>query len=603
MAKKNLEFGIKAKDKTGEAFDSVKTRLQGLKQGLGGVKAAIGAAFAVAAVAAIGKFISSTIDAGDELQKLSVRLGASTEALSQLQFVADISGVSMGQMTNGLKKLGKSASDASLGLSTPKRAFDQLGLSVDSFKKLRPTDQFLTLADALEGVENPSDRTRIAMDLMGRAGVDLLSAMDGGADAIRGLMKEADQMGLTMTRVEADNMAKFNDTLTRMGGSVKGFGQRIVINMLPALNSMAEWFSSILPKAADVFTDYLKFVVNFWTEALQKFIDGLSFVADLLSNLPLVGDKFKEWSTSLDNTSLSLENFQTKLKQTGSSTTEVTTKVQEQSAVLTDTYAPAVTTATQATSELDRAARRVKASIATPMENLNKELATLDELLAAGKLTFDEYGRAVEKAWDKVETKTTAVSEKIKTKTEDTWTRAGDSIESFVKRGEFSLDGFKSTAFGILEDIAKNWIDKMIGLPGPGGGGGGGGSFDFGNIVGSIGDFFGFAKGGVMSSSGPLPVQSYASGGVATSPQLAVFGEGARNEAFVPLPDGKRIPVALQGQGAGSMVVNQTLNITTGVQQTVRAELMQMMPQIIAATTSGVEDARRRGGNFAQAFS
>ena len=58
--------------------------------------------------------------------------------------------------------------------------------------------------------------------------------------------------------------------------------------------------------------------------------------------------------------------------------------------------------------------------------------------------------------------------------------------------------------------------------------------------------FTGFANGGVMSPSGPMPLRTYSRGGVANSPQVAVFGEGMMNEAYVPLPDGRRIPVAMQ---------------------------------------------------------
>lgn len=65
-----------------------------------------------------------------------------------------------------------------------------------------------------------------------------------------------------------------------------------------------------------------------------------------------------------------------------------------------------------------------------------------------------------------------------------------------------------------------------------------------GKSAGIIGTF-GFASGGVMTSRGPLPLTAYASGGVANSPQLALFGEGRMPEAYVPLPDGRSIPVSL----------------------------------------------------------
>lgn len=73
-----------------------------------------------------------------------------------------------------------------------------------------------------------------------------------------------------------------------------------------------------------------------------------------------------------------------------------------------------------------------------------------------------------------------------------------------------------------------------------------------------------FANGGVMTSYGPLPLRAYSTGGVATGPQLALFGEGANNEAFVPLPDGRSIPVnisapAVRAPGGGgiSVVINR----------------------------------------------
>lgn len=53
-----------------------------------------------------------------------------------------------------------------------------------------------------------------------------------------------------------------------------------------------------------------------------------------------------------------------------------------------------------------------------------------------------------------------------------------------------------------------------------------------------------------MTSDGPLPLRKYAGGGIARSPQLAMFGEGSSPEAYVPLPDGRRIPVAMSGGGA-----------------------------------------------------
>jgi tape measure domain-containing protein len=64
-----------------------------------------------------------------------------------------------------------------------------------------------------------------------------------------------------------------------------------------------------------------------------------------------------------------------------------------------------------------------------------------------------------------------------------------------------------------------------------------------------------FANGGIMTSLGEMPLRRYASGGIADTAQAAVFGEGSMPEAYVPLPDGRNIPVKMGGN-AGRVVHN-----------------------------------------------
>lgn len=96
-----------------------------------------------------------------------------------------------------------------------------------------------------------------------------------------------------------------------------------------------------------------------------------------------------------------------------------------------------------------------------------------------------------------------------------------------------------------------------------------------GTILGTIaGAYFGggFENGGVMTSRGPLPLRRYSEGGIARSPQLAMFGEGSTPEAYVPLRDGRAIDVNLRtlpsarandnsaARSGTSISVNQTIN-------------------------------------------
>jgi len=73
--------------------------------------------------------------------------------------------------------------------------------------------------------------------------------------------------------------------------------------------------------------------------------------------------------------------------------------------------------------------------------------------------------------------------------------------------------------------------------------------------------FRSFAGGGIMTPYGELPLKHYQGGGVATSPQVAVYGEGSTPEAYVPVPAG-RIPVEIrQPANSNQRPVNVTINV------------------------------------------
>jgi lambda family phage tail tape measure protein len=144
------------------------------------------------------------------------------------------------------------------------------------------------------------------------------------------------------------------------------------------------------------------------------------------------------------------------------------------------------------------------------------------------------------------------LSENISSVTQSAFKGLEDAIVSLTTTGKFS---FKDFAMSIVDDLTRMVTRMLIIAPAlqfiqsliPGGGLNLSGSkaLSTGKITpGGI-----FAMGGIMTGDGPVPLRKYAAGGIATSPQLALFGEGSRPEAYVPLPDGRRIPVAMQGGG------------------------------------------------------
>jgi hypothetical protein len=83
-----------------------------------------------------------------------------------------------------------------------------------------------------------------------------------------------------------------------------------------------------------------------------------------------------------------------------------------------------------------------------------------------------------------------------------------------------------------------------------------------GGITGGLTSIFAKAKGGIVGPLGDMPLHKYARGGIATSPQMALFGEGSKNEAYVPLPDNRSIPVTLKGGSGGATFGDTNITVT-----------------------------------------
>jgi hypothetical protein len=190
----------------------------------------------------------------------------------------------------------------------------------------------------------------------------------------------------------------------------------------------------------------------------------------------------------------------------------------------------------------------------------------------------------------------------------------GDSLSKSLHK---SWESFRSKMFDKATD---SLVDSLLGKSGDksdfgllgslfggaknlfGGSGGGSGYFQGGALFSGSPFTFGFADGGVMTSRGPLPLRRYAGGGIADSPQLAMFGEGRMPEAYVPLPDGRSIPVAMRGQTPNVTVINQASGVEVTPRMTpqgVALIVQEIGAQMIRANNQQLPgllgDARRRG--------
>jgi len=157
--------------------------------------------------------------------------------------------------------------------------------------------------------------------------------------------------------------------------------------------------------------------------------------------------------------------------------------------------------------------------------------------------------------------------------------RVSDSIAESLMTLEFSLSDFADIAKQLVQQIISQFIQMAV----------------VNQILNSI-----FPGAGLPT----IGFGSRATGGNVNARQPYIVGERGP-EMFVPSSAGtiKNSNDTRSMTGGGdSVVVNQTLQVETGVSQTVRAEMMNLLPVIKNDTVAAVADARRRGGRFSSAF-
>ena len=118
-----------------------------------------------------------------------------------------------------------------------------------------------------------------------------------------------------------------------------------------------------------------------------------------------------------------------------------------------------------------------------------------------------------------------------------------------------------------------------------------------------MGDGGGTVMSGVGTKFGTLGpnfgIPQLATGGIVTKPTTALIGEGGMNEAVVPLPNGRSIPVDFGKNAGGGVTTNITVNVDQGGNtstQTDGEQANKLATAIDGAVKRVIMDERRVGG-------
>jgi len=242
MASDRAQILITAVDQTRTALDGIRNNLGRLgdeTRRVQGLLAGLGVSLTLGAFAAL---VKGAIDSADELNKLSQKIGISVEALSTLQFAAQLSDVGLDTLKTGLKGLSANLTEARSGLGEGAALFQALGISVeDTAGNLKSSDTILLeIADRFASFEDGATKTALAVKLFGKSGMDMIPFLNQGSSGIRALMQEAERLGLKLSTETAQAAEAFNDNLTALKASSSGLGISLATELLAPLRVVTD---------------------------------------------------------------------------------------------------------------------------------------------------------------------------------------------------------------------------------------------------------------------------------------------------------------------------------------------------------------------------
>lgn len=194
-----------------------------------GVKslAAVGTA-AAGAGAALFSAVGSVASAGDNIDKMSQKLGMSATAYQEWDAIMRHSGTTIDVMQASMKTLASAA-------ETSKDAFNELGLSQEKIASLSQEKLFAETIKALQNVEDDTRRTYLAGQLLGRGATELGALLNTSAEDTEKMRREVHKLGGVLSDDAVKASAKYQDSLQDMQTAAKGLLRGAMAKAMPSI--------------------------------------------------------------------------------------------------------------------------------------------------------------------------------------------------------------------------------------------------------------------------------------------------------------------------------------------------------------------------------
>lgn len=292
-----LRYEVRGDGQIKASLNETSAGMDRVAQGARRAGAAIGAVLA-AGITATSVAVRRAINEFDDLLKASQRVGVGVESLSALQFAAELSGVSFGSLTTAMTAFNRT-------LEQNEGMIRRVGIQTrDAAGNLRGADAVMReLSDVFASFPDGPEKSRLAMDLFGRSGAELIPLLNQGSDEIQRMEHQAERLGLVISERTARSAERFNDNLTILTGVATGLRNEIAAQLLPNLEALTGQLvesatqGDLLKTTAEGIATVLRFVAaGFATVASAARVAGAAAGATIdsmaagLDNLKLAFD-------------------------------------------------------------------------------------------------------------------------------------------------------------------------------------------------------------------------------------------------------------------------------------------------------------------------
>lgn len=231
--------------------------------------AAVGAGTAFAASA------NSVAAYGDNIDKMSQKMGLTAEAYQEWDAVMQHSGTSMETMKASMKTLANAVEGGN-------EAFAELGITEEQLANMNQQEIFEATIASLQNVDDTTQRTYLAGKLLGRGATELGALLNTSAEDTQAMRDRVHELGGVMSDEAVTNSAAFKDSLQDLTTSFAGVKNSIMSEMLPSFTSVMDGFSSLITGeegAQEKITAGMEGIVQNITEVLPRLIEGFSVIA------------------------------------------------------------------------------------------------------------------------------------------------------------------------------------------------------------------------------------------------------------------------------------------------------------------------------------